>query len=85
MTTPDATVPFCPHGRPVGYCPHCAEAAPQLLTKREQFALGALQGLLAADEDPPTNGGRTCAEVYAIEAVHMADALLLELEKPREQ
>jgi hypothetical protein len=45
------------------------------LTKREYFALLAMQGMLS---NPATYGDR---EIMMIEAVKNADALLLELEK----
>lgn len=46
------------------------------LTKREQFAMAALQGILSCDNSEFTN-------VAAISAVAHADALLAELEKSK--
>ena len=46
------------------------------LTKREQFAMTALQGILSCDNSEFTN-------VAAISAVAHADALLAELEKAK--
>ena len=59
----------------IGNCPTIATG----LTKREMFAMHAMQGLLAANSgwrnsNPMTNG------VIANEAVYLADALLSELE-----
>lgn len=45
------------------------------LTKREMFAMHAMQGLLASVFEPET------LECFAIAAVKHADALLAELEK----
>lgn len=46
------------------------------LTKREQFAMAALQGILSCDNSEFTN-------VAAISAVAHADALLTELERTK--
>lgn len=46
------------------------------LTKREQFAMAAMQGILSCDNSEFTN-------VAAISAVAHADALLAELEKSK--
>lgn len=56
------------------------------LTKREYFAGLAMQGLLSQHTELAANGGSTehfvgMQEDIAKEAVHLADALLLELEK----
>jgi len=48
----------------------------QGLTKREVFAMAAMQGLSAVD----VTGNYTCAQVAAI-AVNQADSLLKELDK----
>lgn len=57
-------------GVPTGYKNHVG------LTKREQFAMAAMQGLLAK------NDGRMANNV-ALQAVQNADALLAELEKAK--
>lgn len=55
--------------------PHYVETVQQGLTKREMFAMAAMQGLLAkhGDDDYP-------AESIASYAINHADALLAELE-----
>lgn len=57
-----------------GYNPEC-----QGLTKREMFAMNAMQGLIAANS---TYGGRTDNRaLLAADAIAHADALLKELDK----
>lgn len=66
-------------------------AVPVPLTKREQFAMACLQGLLSdhitvvAFLDVAKTRRTGVQDEAARTAVQYADALLLELEKPREQ
>lgn len=57
------------------------------LTKREIFAMAAMQGIigrpnLADDGEEWLNSHKTLADAVAHQAVTLADALLAELEKP---
>lgn len=56
--------------------PHAPEAVTGSLTKREQFAMAAMQGLCAHGGDYYTPQG------LASDAVMFADTLLAELDKP---
>lgn len=61
-------------GIPTGYKNHTG------LTKREQFAMAAMQGILA-NQAMIDNGDRQSIEWVGAKSVMAADALLAELEK----
>jgi hypothetical protein len=50
------------------------------LTKREQFAMAAMQGLVVDNEN---SGSPRLIDLLSVRAVQIADALLLELEKTK--
>ena len=51
------------------------------LTKREEFAKAAMQGLLAESSHPQSSGAWNQVQPIVTKAVEFADALLAELKK----
>ena len=63
------------------YISELEKVAPQLLTKREQFAMAAMQGMISGS---PLSLSKEEAEMVAAQSCQFADALIAELNKKME-